>query len=121
MSYSRQTRGIIMFKAFIGLAALAAGTAANAGVTINFNSAPGNLGNTHIYTSSGLTVTATGYSAASTQTALYGKNGSGDEKGLGLGADPTGDNEIYYPGSDFIQLDVHNLFGLATGATFFMG
>src|SRR5947209_1108553 len=110
-----------MIKTIVGIAALAAASAANAGVTINFNSSTGNLGNSHTYTASGLSVTATGYSASGTQAALYGKNGSGDEKGLGVASDPSGDHEIYYPGTDFIQLDVHNLFGLATGASFFMG
>lgn len=110
-----------MLKVLLGSAALCAASAASAAVPINFNSAPGNLGNSHTYTASGLSVTATGYSAAGVQTALYGKNGSGDEKGLGLVADPSGDFEIYYPGNDFIQLDVHNLFGLVSGASFFMG
>ena len=114
-----------MYKIALSVIALVSATAASAGINLNFNSASGNLGNTHPYTVTGLpptaTVIATGYSANGTQTALYGKNGSGDEKGLGLAADPTGDNEIYYPGSDFIQIDVHNLFGAVTGASFFMG
>ncbi len=114
-----------MYKVSLVVLALASASAANAGINLNFNSASGNLGNTHTYSVPTLpptaTVIATGYSANGTQTALYGKNGSGDEKGLGLAADPTGDNEIYYPGSDFIQIDVHNLFGAVTGATFFMG
>jgi PEP-CTERM motif len=110
-----------MYKLLLGGAALVAATAANAAVSINFGSAPGNLGTSHAYTSSGLTVTATGYSASNTTTALYGKSAGGDEVGLGLAADPSHDNEIYYPGSDFIQLDVHALFGLVTGGTYFMG
>ena len=109
-----------MLKYLVGAVALAAATAANAGVTIDFNTATGNIGNSHTYTGSGLSVTATGYSAASTQAALYGKNLGGDENGIGLAGDPSGQHEIY-KGTDFIQLDVHSLFGLATGASFFMG
>jgi hypothetical protein len=114
-----------MYKVALSILALASASAASAGINLNFNSASGNLGNSHNYTVTGLppadTVMATGYSANGTQAALFGKNGSGDEKGLGLVGDPTGDDEIYYPGSDFIQIDVHNLFGIVTGASFFMG
>ena len=109
-----------MLKFLVGFAALAAASTATAAVNINFNSATGNLGNTHTYTGSGLSVTATGYSAPGTMAALYGKNAGGDENGIGLNGDPSGDHEIY-KGTDFIQLDVHNLFGLASGASFFMG
>ncbi len=40
-------------------------------------------------------------------TALYAKAGSGDEKGLGIAADPTHDDEIF-PNS-FIQIDISGL------------
>ncbi|HEX6784543.1 MAG TPA: PEPxxWA-CTERM sorting domain-containing protein [Sphingomicrobium sp.] len=110
-----------MFKTLLFSVALMAGSAASAAVSINFNSATGNLGTTHTYTSGTLSVVATGYSANGSTAALYGKNGAGDEKGLGLAGDPTGDNEIYYPGTDFIQLNVSNLISQATGASFFMG
>lgn len=97
---------------------LAAATAGNAAVSINFNSATGNIGNSHTYTSGGLSVTATGYASTGTQTPLYGKNAGGDENGLGLNGYT--DSEINV-GTDFIQLDVQALFGLVSGGTFFMG
>ena len=106
-----------MKKALVALAALAASSAANAAVTINFGSPSGNLGNTHAYTSGPLTVTASGFTAANVATALYGKNGGGDEVGLGLANDPSGDNEIYY-GMGYVQLDVSALFGLVSSITF---
>ena len=77
----------------VALIALSASTAANAATSINFGTPSGNLGNTHVYTSGGLTVTASGFiTAANAATALYGKNAGGDEVGLGLANDPSGDN-----------------------------
>jgi hypothetical protein len=55
---------------------------------------------------------------------LYGKNFGGDEQGLGLAADPSGDNEIYWGNSHlgaFVEVDVSALFGLVSSAQFFMG
>ena len=54
---------------------------------------------------------------------LYGKNGGGNEDGLGLASDPSGDNEIYSGvngAKPQIVLDVSSLLGLTTGAQFFM-
>jgi len=115
------------FLSLLAGATLCAGSAANAAVTIDFGSQAGNLGPTATYSSGGLTVTATGYSDGfdkSAQTALYGKNFGGDEQGLGLAADPSGDNEIYWGSSHlgaFVEVDVSALFGLMTSAQFFMG
>jgi hypothetical protein len=114
---------------FVGLMAGATlCTAAAAGpVNIDFGSQPGNLGPTATYTSGGLTVTASGYSDGfvfSAPTHLYGKNLGGDEQGLGLAADPTGQNEIYWGSSilgAFVELDVSALFGSVSDAQFFMG
>ncbi len=97
-----------------GAAVLAAG-AANAAVTFNFDSPTGNLGDTHTYTESGLSIVASGFSAKKSgmtlhPTALFGKQDGGDENGLGLNNDPTGDHEIHF-GSGFVQLDVSDLFG----------
>ena len=108
-----------MLKYLVGAAVLAAATAGNAAVSINFNSATGNIGNSHTYTSGGYSVTATGYASNGNQTALFGKNNGGDENGLGLNGYT--DNEINGPGTDFIQLDVSAILAGATGATFFMG
>lgn len=112
-------------------AALCAASSANAAVLIDFGSQPGNLGPTATYTSGGLTVVATGYSDGyfyAATTDLYGKNSGGDEQGLGLAADPSQENEIYWTGPDgpshlgaFVELDVSGLFGLVSGAQFFMG
>src|SRR5581483_2936112 len=108
VNHSPNQRGHTMYKVALTVLALASATAANAGINLNFNSPSGNRGHSQIYTVVGLppaaTVKATGFSANGSQADLYGKNGSGDEKGLGLAGDPTGDNEIYYPGSDFIQI-----------------
>jgi hypothetical protein len=78
--------------------------------TINF-AGGGNLGTSHTYGP----VTATGYVSNGTTTALYGKGSAGatgSEDGLGLAADPTHDNEIFAPGTDFVQLDISGLSGL---------
>ena len=106
--------------------ALSAASAASAALTIDFASQPGNLGPTATYSSGGLTVIATGYSDGfdhSAQTALYGKDSGGDEQGLGLAADPSGENEIYWGSSHngaFVEVDVSGLFGLVTNAQFFI-
>ena len=112
-----------MFKWTIALAALAAASSANAQVAINFNTHVGHLGTSQNYTQSGLTVTATGYSAPSTPghpntTDLFGKDNGGDENGVGLYGYT--DSEIN-KGTDFIQLNVSTLLTEgATGASFFM-
>jgi hypothetical protein len=116
-----------IFLGLMGGAALCTPTAASAAVNIDFGSQPGNLGPTATYTNGGLTVTAYGYSDGfnfSAATALYGKNSGGDEQGLGLAADPSGENEIYWDNSHlgaFVEIDVSALFGLVTNAQFFMG
>jgi hypothetical protein len=108
-------------------AALVTASAAGAAVTIDFGSQPGNLGPTATYTNGGLTVAASGYSDGfnfSAATDLYGKNSGGDEQGLGLAADPSSENEIYWGSSHlgaFVEVDVSSLFGLVTSAQFFMG
>jgi hypothetical protein len=108
-------------------AALCTASAASATANIDFGSQPGNLGPTATYTSGGLTVTASGYSDGfvfSSPEDLYGKNFGGDEQGLGLAGDPSGQNEIYWGNSHlgaFVELDVSALFGLVSNAQFFMG
>src|SRR6476646_10255319 len=115
---------------FLGLlagAALCTTSAASAAVTFDFGSQPGNLGPTATYTSGGLTVTASGFTDGFNFSAsgdLYGKNSFGDERGLGLAADPSLENEIYWGSSHlgaFVEVDVSALFGLVSGAQFFMG
>jgi hypothetical protein len=96
----------------IGLAAMAISLPAG---TINF-AGGGSLGSTNTYGP----VTATGYLSNSTTGTLFGKGtagGTGSEDGLGLTADPTGNNEIFAKlatgaaASDFIQLDISALSG----------
>src|SRR5438067_2316570 len=109
------------YRIFLGLmagAALCIASAANAAVSIDFGSQAGNLGPTATYSKSGLTVVASGYSDGfnfSAATDLYGKNSGDDEQGLGLAADPSSENEIYWGNSHlgaFVELDVSSLFGL---------
>jgi hypothetical protein len=113
---------------FLGLmagAALCTASAASAAVNIDFGSQTGNLGPTAIYSSGGLTVTAAGFSNGfGVSTDLYGKNDAGDEKGVGLAADPSGEHEIYRATSGlgaFVEVDVSALFGLVSSGQFFMG
>ncbi len=102
----------------IALAALAASSAANAATTISFGGPNVNWGTSHVFTSGTLTITAKGFTAANAATALYGKNGGGDEIGIGLANDPSGDNEIYLYGGGYVQLDLSALFGKVTNVKF---
>jgi hypothetical protein len=75
-------------------------------VTWNFDVCGGCTGSTFSYTSSGNTITATGYTDNTFQhtTALFAKNNGGDENGIGIASDPTGDDEIY--GSRLVRIDL---------------
>lgn len=111
-----------MKKVALLIAALTVGAGANAATPISFNfgSAPGNIGPTHIYTDvggSGLQIIASGFDASNTATNLYGKNDGGDEVGVGLANDPSGQHEIHY-GSGYVQLDVQDLLGKVTDVQF---
>ncbi len=86
---------------------------ANANIVWDLSSNPGLLGPTSSYTSGGYTITATGYAdrtlclpshTCGGTTDLYGKTSGGDESGLGIASDPSGDNEIW--GTTFVQLDL---------------
>jgi len=75
-------------------------------VTCSFNSPTGDLGSTtHTYSCGGFNITATAFGGGN----LFGKNDGGDEVGVGLTSDPSGQNEIT-PGH-FIQLDLVNILG----------
>ena len=104
------------------LATSVAASGANAtAVLFNLGSPTGNLGTTETYTNAatGLSIIATGYNAKGKKTDLYGKNGGGDEVGLGLTTDTTGDHEIQFH-EGFVQLDLSDLFGkVKSGSTFF--
>ena len=85
---------------------------------INFGTPSGNLGNSHVYTVGEMSVVASGFNQYNRASALYGKNAGGDEIGLGLANDPSGDHEIYF-GKGFVQLDVSALIGKVSDIAFF--
>jgi hypothetical protein len=66
----------------------------------NFDSITGTQGQSQIYSSNGIDITAYGFSSAGTATDLYGKRNGGNENGLGISG--LADYEI--GGSSFIQL-----------------
>jgi hypothetical protein len=73
------------------------GTGGNLGTTTTQNSVPG-----------GISVGLAGFANNTGTTAnLFRKQAGGDENGMGLTNDPTGDNEIQ--GTSFIQIDTQNL------------
>jgi hypothetical protein len=79
-------------------ASLVATPAAQA-TTFNFLSPAGSLGATQSYTADGLTITAAGFNSSNFTTPdvnLFAKTGGGDENGLGLTNDPSGDKEISF-------------------------
>ena len=94
-------------------------------VTWSFISAPNPTGvissNSQVETSTagGFTIMASGYSAiGGSLTNLFGKTGGGDENGLGIHSDPSGNNEIW--GKTFIQLDVQSARSAGLGGFNFM-
>lgn len=103
-----------------GLAVITIGSASATIMTptyttsISFAKPTGTLGTSHAYgpiTAYGFTATLTGEASGNLVAKhLFGKNGRGDENGLGLSS--TNDNEINAPaGSQAIVLDVKNLLG----------
>lgn len=64
------------------------------------------LGTSQTFTAGGFTITAAGFTnpTFSTGVNLYEKNLGGDEKGLGLVNDPSGDHEI--TGTNLIRIDL---------------
>ena len=89
-------------------AALLASTAISAhatSVSWDFGQHPGLLGTTQTFTDSrGDPLLARGFNASDVGINLFSKNAGGDETGLGLSNDPTGENEI--SGKSFVQLNV---------------
>jgi hypothetical protein len=113
-----------MHKYLIGLLAAASASVAQAAViNIDLGSAPGDLGNDHTYSTTAGDVVASGYSAPNADEHLWGKNGGGNEQGLGLADDPSTQHEIYSPGAPdgaFIQLNISDLIGSVSSIDFFM-
>jgi PEP-CTERM motif len=90
-------------------------------VTWGFGSPTGNLGTTEVYSSGGISITAAGFtnSGFGTTAVLYGKSAGGDEIGLGMLADPSGDHEIF--GHYLVRIDFTNARTAGvTGFTFSM-
>jgi hypothetical protein len=80
-------------------------------IFFTFNNPTGLLGTSQTYTSNGITITAYGYNGGAL-SALYGKNTSVQDSGLGLAAGPTHEIDTY----DFVQLDLANLIAAAPHA-----
>jgi len=113
----------VTLKLLLGaLAALAISTGAHAATVVwDFGVGPNgvttaswqnNQGQSHTYTASGLSITASAFGPAKSGAAdqLYGKHSGGDENGLGMTNDPSGEDEIYY-NKGFVQIDVNALVG----------
>jgi hypothetical protein len=80
-------------------------TVYSATIFYDFSTATGDLGASHVYSSSGVSITATAFPVG--EAHLYGKAAGGDENGLGLTNDLSGDHEITF--GSFIQLDISTL------------
>jgi len=118
----KSLRLLAIMVAVTAMTVIGAGLAKATNVTFNFAACPGvvpcpgDFGtNTATYTTSGLSIVASGYSSSGTSTPvdLFLKNLGGTETGLGLAK--TSDNEIN-PGQ-YIYLDMSNLVshGLFSG------
>jgi hypothetical protein len=113
----------LMFACVLGVSFALLGVPTASAITFNFNIPSGPLGTTQDYTVMGGTVTAAGFSSPAALAAgipnvnLFGKNDGGNENGLGLVNDPTGDNEI--SGTSLIRIAMGP--GLMAPVTFQMG
>ena len=105
-----------MLKRAIALAALLGASSANA-APISLGGSNVNWGPTHTFSTPFGNIIASGFNASNGATDLYGKNLGGDEIGLGLNNDPSGDHEIYY-GYGYVQLDVSALLGKVSSISF---
>lgn len=108
---------------FVGTGFAPANAAVVTWTFISPGNTTGNISSPHseLSTAGGYTITATAYNGIGGGTEnLFAKTGGGDENGLGINSDPSGNHEIY--GTHFIQLDVQSAIvaGL-TGFNFSMG
>ena len=101
--------------AVVGCAIMGSGAANASTILFNLGSKTGQLPTTETYMASGLDIIASGFATSTsrgkttyTLQDLWGKNDAGDEIGLGLKNDTTGDHEIQY-GKGFVQIDVSDL------------
>ena len=124
---------LVSISAIVGLAPAKAAT-----ISWNFSPSEGHAaGNLSCapctYSEGGYSITAEAFTSTQTWTAehLYEKTGSGDEHGLGINSDPTGDHEIYGTfhaatmytpafGTHFIQIGIGSLSAV-TNIMFEMG
>ena len=102
-----------LLAAAVGAVVASAGATRAATITWNLNLPSGLRGTTQTYTAGGITITAAGFSCIPQlgtnipNVMLFGKNNGGDEVGLGLSNDPSGQNEI--TGLNIIRIDFSNV------------
>jgi hypothetical protein len=113
-----------MRKSTFLLAALSLALAAPAYATTiswDFGQHPGLLAAAQAFSAGGETLTARGFDASDLPTALYSKTDGGDESGLGLDNDPSGNHEISVR-NGFVQLNLDGpLADHVSNFTFSMG
>jgi hypothetical protein len=109
----------------LALAAMSIAPAKAGAITWDLSSPSGLLGDAQNYTAGSppITIRATGFINGSfvpgNETALFGKAAGGDEQGLGLNDDPSGEHEIN--GTNWVQLNVTNAVTAGvTGLSFIM-
>ena len=110
-AFYKMTKSLITVAALSLLMTFIASQSAHAAtVTFVFSSPTGELGNTQTYTASSLTITVLGFNGVSSGSAthLFGKNDSGDEKGVGINSGT--DHEITT--GNFVQIDLSTWTGL---------
>jgi hypothetical protein len=105
-------RRTLLTTALVGAAFLGITQANAAAITWDLGTPSGLLGDSQNYTAGSppITIRATGFINGTfvpgNETALFGKAAGGDEVGLGLNDDPSGEHELN--GSNWIQLNITN-------------
>ena len=104
-------RKTLLTTALIGAAFLGIAQANSAVLTWDLGTPPGLLGVSQNYSAGSITITATGFingnfANPANKTDLFGKAAGGDEVGLGLNDDPSGEHELN--GTNWIQLNITN-------------
>jgi hypothetical protein len=105
-------RKTLLTTALVGAAFLGIAQANSAVITWDLGTPAGLLGVSQNYSAGSppITITATGFTNGiflpGNRTALFGKAAGGDEVGLGLNDDPSGEHELN--GTNWIQLNVTN-------------
>ncbi|MGB2889124.1 MAG: PEP-CTERM sorting domain-containing protein [Candidatus Acidiferrales bacterium] len=109
----KQLRVCAVLSGVVLIAGLVCGVARADKASWDFSDPPGSLGTSQTFTFDGVTVSATAHSMDAHRGAmgLFGKQGGGDENGLGI----VGKSDHEINGQAFIQLDLTNL--LSAGFT----